>query len=65
MGKGDVLDPALTVFVAIGDNSLRKKLYNQAFTNGNARSMISERYEQNVVWEALLAEYKSLLANYE
>lgn len=31
----------------------------------NARSMISDRYEQNVVWEALLAEYKSLLANYE
>jgi glycosyltransferase involved in cell wall biosynthesis len=28
----------------------------------NARSMISERYEQKVVWEALLAEYKSLLA---
>lgn len=34
-GKGDVLDPALTVFVAIGDNALRKKLYNMAFTNGN------------------------------
>lgn len=28
----------------------------------NARSMISERYEQKVVWEALLAEYKLLLA---
>jgi sugar O-acyltransferase (sialic acid O-acetyltransferase NeuD family) len=40
MGKGDILDPALTVFVAIGDNSLRKKLYNQAFTNGNAISTL-------------------------
>ncbi|MDR3056674.1 MAG: glycosyltransferase family 4 protein [Prevotella sp.] len=26
----------------------------------NARKMILDRYEQNVVWEALLAEYKSL-----
>jgi len=27
----------------------------------NARPMITSRYEQNVVWEALLEEYKSLL----
>ena len=27
----------------------------------NARTMIKERYEQQVVWEALLKEYKSLL----
>lgn len=30
----------------------------------NARLMIQSRYEQQVVWEALLAEYKSLLAKY-
>lgn len=28
---------------------------------GNARQMITERYEQQVVWDALLTEYKSLL----
>lgn len=39
-GKGDVLDPALLVFVAIGDNALRNKLYNKAFTNGNAISTL-------------------------
>ena len=30
----------------------------------NARVMIQSRYEQQVVWEALLAEYNSLLAKY-
>lgn len=40
MGKGDVLEPSHNVFVAIGDNALRKKLYNQAFTNGNAISTL-------------------------
>lgn len=30
----------------------------------NARAMIQSRYEQQVVWEALLAEYNSLLAQY-
>lgn len=30
----------------------------------NARVMIQSRYEQQVVWEALLAEYNSLLAQY-
>jgi sugar O-acyltransferase (sialic acid O-acetyltransferase NeuD family) len=39
-GKGVVLDPALTLFVAIGDNALRKKLYNQAYTNGNTISTL-------------------------
>ena len=29
----------------------------------NARKMITSRYEQQVVWEALLAEYKSLEKN--
>jgi sugar O-acyltransferase (sialic acid O-acetyltransferase NeuD family) len=36
LGEGKVLDPSLSVFVAIGDNALRKKLYNQAITNENS-----------------------------
>ena len=31
----------------------------------NARQMITSRYEQKVVWEALLAEYKSLETQYK
>lgn len=36
-----------------------KELYLKM--KGNARRMITERYEQQVVWDALLTEYKSLL----
>ncbi|MNH92965.1 Alpha-monoglucosyldiacylglycerol synthase [compost metagenome] len=36
-----------------------KELYLKM--KGNAREMITERYEQQVVWDALLTEYKSLL----
>ncbi|WP_416134009.1 glycosyltransferase family 4 protein [Sphingobacterium sp. NGMCC 1.201703] len=36
-----------------------KELYTQM--KANARRMITERYEQQVVWDALLAEYKTLL----
>ena len=36
-----------------------KELYLKM--KGNARGMITERYEQQVVWDALLTEYKSLL----
>ncbi|KKO91172.1 glycosyl transferase family 1 [Sphingobacterium sp. Ag1] len=36
-----------------------KEFYLQM--KGNARRMITERYEQQVVWDALLTEYKSLL----
>jgi sugar O-acyltransferase (sialic acid O-acetyltransferase NeuD family) len=35
LGKGELLDSSLSVFIAIGDNILRKKLFNQAFNNGN------------------------------
>lgn len=35
-----------------------KTYYNQL--KQNARTMIANRYEQQVVWEALLEEYKSL-----
>jgi glycosyltransferase involved in cell wall biosynthesis len=38
----------------IGDSALRNRLKQ------NAREMIISRYEQKMVWEALLAEYKSL-----
>ncbi|WP_343567388.1 glycosyltransferase family 4 protein [Sphingobacterium sp.] len=36
-----------------------KELYTMM--KANARAMITERYEQKVVWDALLAEYRSLL----
>ncbi len=32
-----------------------------SYMKSNARNMITERYEQQIVWEALLTEYKSLL----
>lgn len=38
-----------------------KKFYNQL--QSNARKMITNRYEQQVVWEAILNEYKSLEKN--
>ena len=31
----------------------------------NARQMIVSRYEQQVVWEAILKEYKSLISKIE
>jgi hypothetical protein len=39
------------------DSVLKNKLQN------NARNMITELYEQKVVWNALLKEYKSLEKN--
>lgn len=38
-----------------------KELYNHL--KSNAREMIASRYEQRVVWEALLEEYKRLIDN--
>jgi glycosyltransferase involved in cell wall biosynthesis len=38
----------------LGDNTLHQKLKN------NSRKHIVDNYEQKVVWEAILAEYKSL-----
>ena len=38
-----------------------KELYNHL--KSNAREMITSRYEQRVVWEALLEEYKRLIDN--
>jgi glycosyltransferase involved in cell wall biosynthesis len=43
--------------------AMKKMLTNDAFRTHlqeNARPMIVSRYEQKVVWEAILAEYKSL-----
>lgn len=44
--------------------SMEKMLENTDYYNhlqGNARSMITSRYEQEVVWKALLEEYRILL----
>jgi glycosyltransferase involved in cell wall biosynthesis len=38
-----------------------KELYNHL--KSNAREMITSRYEQRIVWEALLEEYKRLIDN--
>lgn len=62
-GKNGIIIPAKNV-------SNLKEAMHKIFTNNewrlelklNSRPMISERYEQKVIWEALLAEYKSLLA---
>lgn len=40
-----------------------KDYYHQL--KGNSRQMITERYEQHVVWNALLEEYNILIAQYE
>ncbi|WP_312185331.1 glycosyltransferase family 4 protein [Sphingobacterium sp.] len=40
-----------------------KQYYNMLKVN--SRRMIADRYEQSVVWNALLEEYKELLANYK
>lgn len=40
--------------------SENKKLYNSL--KSNSRKMITERYEQSVVWNAILSEYKKLLS---
>ncbi len=39
-----------------------KKLYNHL--QSQSRKMITSRFEQNLVWEALLEEYNELLKNY-
>ena len=38
-----------------------KEFYNQL--QSNARKMITDRYEQQLVWDAILNEYKSLVKN--
>ena len=38
----------------VGDQRLHEKL------KSNARKQITENYEQSVVWNAILAEYKKL-----
>ncbi len=44
------------------EKAMKKILLNNNMKN-NARKMITDRYEQKVVWDALLAEYKSLENN--
>ncbi|NEW78127.1 MAG: glycosyltransferase [Gelidibacter sp.] len=44
-------------------NAMKKMMEEEDFRNNlqqNSRQMIVSRYEQQVVWEAILAEYKSL-----
>lgn len=43
---------------------LKEKDYYQQL-KANSRQMITERYEQQVVWNAVLEEYNSLIAQYE
>lgn len=50
------------IVVAMQKMCSDKEYYEQL--SQNARVMIQSRYEQQVVWEALLAEYYSLLAHY-
>jgi len=61
-GKNGTIIPVKNV-VAIKDAMemmlIDKERYS--YMKSNARNMITERYEQQVVWEALLTEYKSLL----
>ncbi len=54
--NSDKLYVAMSKLVA--DKSLYKKLAS------NARNMITERYEQKLVWNAILQEYNNLLKNY-
>jgi glycosyltransferase involved in cell wall biosynthesis len=45
-------------------NAMKKMMEEDSFRNNiqqNTRQMIVSRYEQQVVWEAILTEYKSLL----
>ncbi|MDI5950740.1 glycosyltransferase family 4 protein [Flavobacterium yafengii] len=51
----------LAVFNAMIKLSSDKEYYSVLKTN--ARKMITSRYEQQIIWDALLAEYKSLERN--
>lgn len=47
-------------------HAMKKMMSDKDYYNSlkeNARRMIVERYEQRAVWEAILAEYKSLEEN--
>lgn len=60
-GKNGIIIPVRNV-VAIEEAVLKMK-NNQFFFNTlkeNAREMITSRYEQKLVWKAILEEYKSL-----
>lgn len=59
-GNGIIIPPKDTEALS---NAMLKLLNDMDYYNRlkqNARRMITERYEQHKVWEAILAEYKSL-----
>jgi glycosyltransferase involved in cell wall biosynthesis len=60
-GKNGIIIPVKNV-VAIEEAVLKMKNESVFFNTlkGNAREMITSRYEQKLVWHAILEEYKSL-----
>ena len=63
-GKNGLIIPVKNVTAL--KNAMEKMMMDKSFyeqLKTNARTMIKSRYEQSVVWQALLEEYKSLLDN--
>lgn len=61
-GKNGLIIPVKNVTAL--KNAMEKMMMDKLFyeqLKTNARTMIKSRYEQSVVWQALLEEYKSLL----
>lgn len=64
-GENGTIIPVKNVATLV--DAMQKMIYDTSYYHHlrqNARPMIQSRYEQRVVWEALLAEYNSLLAQY-
>jgi glycosyltransferase involved in cell wall biosynthesis len=64
-GKNGTIIPVKNVVAIVEamQKMCNDKVYYEQLQQ-NARPMIQSRYEQQVVWDALLAEYNSLLAQY-
>lgn len=63
-GKNGIIIPVKNVDELV--KSMEKILLNAGLTEtlkSNAREMIASRYKQELVWNAILAEYKGLLGN--
>ena len=61
-GKNGIIVPPKNVELL--KSAMKRLMLDKAYFSQlklNARSMIQERYEQKVVWEAILEEYKRLL----
>jgi glycosyltransferase involved in cell wall biosynthesis len=64
-GENGTIIPVKNVVAIV--EAMKKMCSDKAYfeqLQQNARSMIQSRYEQQTVWEAILTEYKSLLAQY-